>query len=61
MTIDPALWEWPQYVILGIFTINMLFHAALNGNDMSRKYCAGCQLTNVAITAFVLWAGGFWS
>jgi hypothetical protein len=61
MTIDPTLWGWPQYVMVGVFGINMLLHAALNGRAMDRKYCAGCQVTNVAISAFILWAGGFWS
>ena len=54
-------WEWPQYVITGIYVLNVLLHSWMHGKNKTGKYSGPEVIIGTAFGVWVLYAGGFWS
>lgn len=54
-------WHWPQWTqaIIGILTL--LINAVENGNPRKGNYNFSLAVFAVAMSAWILWAGGFWT
>lgn len=55
-------WQWPQWVVASIYFIRIIVNGCNNGEPRKsdNNYDFSISLIAVAVSAFVLYKGGFW-
>lgn len=54
-------WDWPQYVIAGLYALNLLAVANMHGKPKSGKWSFPVAAISVALFSWIFYMGGFWS
>lgn len=54
-------WGWPEVTLTAILAFQTLCFAFLDGKPKTGSYSFALSVCGTAITAFLLYMGGFWS
>jgi hypothetical protein len=54
-----GLWEWPQFLVIGLMSGNLLFHLVRDGQPTGWNYDFGGKLLGVIVMCGILYFGGF--
>jgi hypothetical protein len=61
MAFDIATWGWPQWTYAGLFGLNVLMAAVLDGKPKGGEHSFAISVVACAIGVGILFAGGFWA
>lgn len=53
--------QWPQYLTLILYALNLSLSSVLDGEPKTGKHSAGVAVAATLFSAFVLWRGGWWT
>ncbi len=53
--------EWPQITMIVLWFLNICIYASKNGEPREDNYDLGTTLAAIALSAFLLYHGGFFS
>lgn len=54
-------WGWPQWFIAVNYALVVILHSWAHGRERKGKFSGPYTIINVAIGAWILYMGGFWT